>query len=133
MKAFDRIACAASWWFAIIFVVSFWCALWFAVGIATAHDAPASRMQPYGWLYDSACCNSYDCRQLDRDEVEETITGYIWRSKHSGAVHVFAHAETMDGSSQMRVRRSQDEFFHGCESNSNPARKLCLYVPDKAG
>jgi len=104
------------------------------IGAAFAHDAPASRQQPYGWSYDISCCNAYDCRQLDRNEIEETPNGYIWRSKHSGAVHVYTHDERMDGSpGSKRIRRSQDEFYHGCESNQVPARKLCLYVPDKAG
>ena len=106
----------------------------FWAGMASPHDAPASRKQPFGWAYDISCCNAYDCRQLDRSEIEETPTGYIWRSKHSGAVHVYTHDERMDGSpGSKRIRRSQDEFYHGCESNSVPARKLCLYVPDKAG
>lgn len=101
---------------------------------AYPHDAPSSRKQPYGWTYDYSCCNAYDCRQLDQSEIEETPTGYIWRSKHSGAVHVYTQDERMDGSpGSKRIRRSQDEFYHGCESNSVPPRKLCLYVPDKAG
>ena len=105
---------------------------WFGMD-ARAHDAPASRQQPYGWSYDISCCNAYDCRQLSADEIEETPTGYIWRSKHSGAVHVYTHDERMSDHGSMRIRRSQDEFYHGCESNQVPARKLCLYVPDKAG
>lgn len=103
------------------------------IGFARAHDAPASRKQPYGWSYDISCCNAFDCRQLSADEIEETPTGYIWRSKHSGAVHVYTHDERMSDHGSMRIRRSQDEFYHGCESNQIPARKLCLYVPDKAG
>lgn len=107
----------------------------FSILVSLAHDAPASRKQPYGWTYDTACCNAYDCRQLDPDEIEETASGeYVWRSKHSGVTHIYTLDERMDSLSYGRkVRRSQDEFFHGCESNSSPVRKLCLYVPDKAG
>ena len=112
---------------------AFFLAFWLTTK-ALAHDAPASRQQPYGWTYDISCCNAYDCRQLSADEIEETPTGYIWRSKHSSAVHVYTHDERMDGSpGSKRIRRSQDEFYHGCESNQVPPRKLCLYVPDKAG
>ena len=118
-----------------LFVVTF-CLFFFgiqAIKYALAHDAPASRKQPHGWSYDLSCCNIVDCRQLDRDEIEETDTGFIWRSKHSGATHVYNHGT-------VQIKMSKDEFFHGCETNplTNPAgglvveaRPLCLYVPNR--
>ena len=137
----ERISIAAFWWLAIAFTLAFWIGLWALIAVASAHDALSSRTQPYGWAYDWSCCNTTDCRRLDKDEIEETPTGYIWRSKHSGEVHVFSLGEVAETGHQ-RIRRSQDEFYHGCETNPlvNPkgqvvtrARKLCLYVPDKMG
>jgi hypothetical protein len=122
--------------FAIALFVATFCVTFFgikAIRSAVAHDAPASRKQPHGWSYDLSCCNIVDCRQLDRDEIEETDTGFIWRSKHSGATHVYNHGT-------VQIKMSKDEFFHGCETNplTNPAggtvveaRPLCLYVPNR--
>jgi hypothetical protein len=128
--------------FAIALFIATFCVTFFgikAIRYAVAHDAPASRKQPYGWRFDTVCCNTTDCRQLSNDEVEETDTGYIWRSKHSGATHVYTRDETL-GDGTGRIRRSQDEFYHGCESNPTigadgavivPARKLCFYETNK--
>jgi hypothetical protein len=117
--------------FAIALFIATFCVTFFgikAIRSAVAHDAPASRKQPHGWTYDLSCCNVVDCRQLDKDEIEETDTGFIWRSKHSGATHHYARGTT-------QIRRSQDEFYHGCESQVYTAgqtpRPLCLYIPDK--
>jgi hypothetical protein len=122
--------------FAIALFIATFCVTFFgikAIRYAVAHDAPASRKQPHGWSYDLSCCNIVDCRQLDRDEIEETDTGFIWRSKHSGATHVYNHGT-------VQIKMSKDEFFHGCETNplTNPAggvtveaRPLCLYVPNR--
>lgn len=118
----------------IAFLVAFCVAYFGMLALrAMAHDAPASRKQPYGWTYDLSCCNVVDCRQLDKDEVEETDDGFIWRSKHSGKVHVYKIGTT-------QIRRSKDEFYHGCETNPlvnsqggtvMESRPLCLYVPDR--
>ena len=122
--------------FAIALFIATFCVTFFgikAIRSAVAHDAPASRKQPHGWSYDLSCCNIVDCRQLDKDEIEETDTGFIWRSKHSGATHVYNHGT-------VQIKMSKDEFFHGCETNplTNPAgglvveaRPLCLYVPNR--
>jgi hypothetical protein len=122
--------------FAIALFIATFCVTFFgikAIRSAVAHDAPASRKQPHGWTYDLSCCNVVDCRQLDKDEIEETDTGFIWRSKHSGKVHVYKVGTT-------QIRRSKDEFYHGCETNPlmnsqggevMEARPLCLYVPDR--
>jgi hypothetical protein len=125
-----RILIALFWWFALLFTLAVWVSIFALLGAAygLAHDAPASRKQPYGWKYDISCCNTLDCRQLEKGEVEETDTGFIWRSKHSGATHHYARGTT-------QIRRSQDEFYHGCESQVYTAgqtpRPLCLYIPDK--
>jgi hypothetical protein len=136
MTRTERILCSLFWQFAIVSSVVFWIGIWFLIGLAFpawSHDAPASRKQPHGWSYDLSCCNIVDCRQLDRDEIEETDTGFIWRSKHSGATHVYNHGT-------VQIKMSKDEFFHGCETNplTNPAggvvteaRPLCLYVPNR--
>ena len=122
--------------FAIALFIATFCTVFFgikAIRYAVAHDAPASRKQPHGWSYDLSCCNIVDCRQLDRDEIEETDTGFIWRSEHSGKTHVYNHGT-------VQIKMSKDEFFHGCETNplTNPAggtvveaRPLCLYVPNR--
>jgi hypothetical protein len=133
MTRTERILCSLFWWTALVFLVVFWVTMWALIGIAFAHDAPASRKQPYGWSYDLSCCNVVDCRQLDRDEIEETDTGFIWRSKHSGKTHVYNHGT-------VQIKMSKDEFFHGCETNPLmnqaggtvvEARPLCLYVPNR--
>jgi hypothetical protein len=90
-------------------------------GQAWAHTAPASYTHPEGWKYSYQCCHERDCRRIAYDAIDEGPNGYV--IKATGEVIPYT---------DMRVKMSEDQYFHWCSQSGLPDSKtICLYVPSR--
>lgn len=82
---------------------------------AQAHDAPK------GWAYDTQCCSSQDCREINASQIREGSEGYT----------VTFTGETL-AYDDRRIRYAPDGLYHWCECPyCKQAPTRCLYVPRK--
>ena len=82
---------------------------------ALAHDAPS------GWIYPLECCSNYDCREVEKAEVEEGPLGYVIRT--TGEVIPMTDA---------KVKMSPDGEFHWCSrGGKQDGATICLFVPPR--
>lgn len=107
---------------ALVAAYGFVCAVIVRERAAWPHDALPTASQPLGWAYGWDCCSMTDCARLPDGEIKETAGGYLVAT--TGEVIPYG---------DKRIKRSKDEFYHGCAKGGDFKVKpwLCLYVPDR--
>lgn len=133
----DRVLIPAFWITALVFVISFWVAIWALMAMALAHDAEPTAAQPQGWSYATSCCSSYDCQHIVTEAVRITPNGYVL-SLGPKTHHMLVKDEqwTVDYGSP-KIKESPDGRYHACVTrqtifeggNQSGGNLICLYVP----
>lgn len=123
------------------FIVAFWCAFWFMVGIATAHQAQPTAAKPYGWDYPLYCCSGKDCAMLTGKMVIEGPNGYVMHLNPGDHPMVIKPMTVNVPYGDSRIKDSPDGEFHLCLSQTHESpdgsaifggNVLCFFVPPRS-